>query len=56
MLSALSLLIGAITLIVILILIVHVTRIFMIRLRSKESQPKSLLRWLRDLLDLAQGL
>jgi len=54
--TALSILIGAITLGTFLFLIAYVTWIFAVRLRSKESPPKSFLRWLRDLFDLAQGL
>lgn len=56
MVNILSLLVAAIILATFLFLVVYVTRLFIIRLRSKESRPKSLTRWLRDLFDLAQGL
>jgi len=54
--TALSILFGVITLGIFLFLVAYVTWIFAVRLRSKESPPKSFLRWLRDLFDLAQGL
>jgi hypothetical protein len=54
MANALSLLIGAIFLVTFLVLVVYATWIFIHRLRRKESPPRSLARWLRDLFDLAQ--
>ncbi len=54
--TALSILIGTITLAAFLFLAAYVTWIFAVRLRAKQSPPKSFLRWLRDLFDLAQGL
>lgn len=51
-----SIILGLIVLATFLFLVAYVTWIFAVRLRSKESPPKSFLRWLRDLLDLAQGL
>ena len=54
--SALQVLIGVIALAIFLFLVAYVTWVFAVRLRSKESPPKSFLRWLRDLFDLAQGL
>jgi len=48
--------VGVIAFAVIVFLAAYVTWIFALRLRSKESFPKSFLGWLRDLFDLAQGL
>ena len=49
-------LIGMILLAIFLFLVAYVTWVFLVRLRSKESAPKSFLRWLKDLLDLSYGL
>jgi len=54
--NALSIAISAITVAFFLLLVAYVTWLFVVRLRAKESPPKSFLRWLRDLFDLAQGL
>ena len=54
--NSLSILVGVIVLATFLFLVAYVTWVFAVRLRSKESPPKSFLRWLRDLFDLAQGL
>ena len=54
--NALSILAGVFVLATFLFLAAYVTWIFVVRLRSKESPPKSFLRWLRELFDLAQGL
>ena len=54
--SALSIVAGAIVLVAFLLLVVYVTWLLAVRLRSKESPPESFIRWLRNLFDLAQGL
>jgi hypothetical protein len=53
--TALSIIAGIIILAA-AILAVYVTWLFASRIRSGESAPKSFLRWLRDLYDLALGL
>jgi hypothetical protein len=54
--SVLSILLGVIAFAIFLLLVAYVTWLFCVRLRAKESPPKTFLRWLRDLFDLAQGL
>jgi len=54
--NALSAFVGIALIAMFLFLVAYVTWLFAVRLRSKESTPKSFLRWLRDLFDLAQGL
>jgi hypothetical protein len=54
--SILSILIGLIVFATFLLLVTYVTWLFRVRLRAKESPPKTFLRWLRDLFDLAHGL
>jgi hypothetical protein len=54
--SALSILAGLMAMAIFLFLLVYVTWLFKVRLRSRQSPAKSFLRWLRDLFDLAQGL
>ncbi|KGQ20589.1 hypothetical protein LF41_1126 [Lysobacter dokdonensis DS-58] len=54
--NAVSILAGIAILVAFLVLAAYVTWLFAVRLRNRESAPKSFLRWLRDLFDLAQGL
>jgi hypothetical protein len=51
-----NIVIGVLLAILIAFLALYVTWLFVSRLRAKESMPKSFLRWLRDLFDLAAGL
>ena len=48
--------VGIIILAAAIILAIYVTWLFATRIRNGESAPKSFLRWLRDLYDLALGL
>ena len=54
--TAISIGVGIIVLAMTLFLAAYVTWILATRIRSRESVPKSFLRWLRDLYDLALGL
>jgi hypothetical protein len=54
--TALSVLVALVYLVLFLFLAAYATWLFLVRLRAKESPPKSFLRWLRDLFELALGL
>jgi len=54
--TALSIVAGVIILVATLFFAAYVTWLFATRIRNGESAPKSFLRWLRDLYDLALGL
>lgn len=54
--TALSIAAGVIILLATVFFAIYVTWLFATRIRSRESAPKSFLRWLRDLYDLALGL
>ena len=51
-----SIVVGLLFAILIAFLALYATWLFVVRLRAKESIPKSFFRWLRDLFDLASGL
>jgi hypothetical protein len=51
-----SIVIGTLLAALVTILALYVTWLFASRIRAKESAPKSFVRWLRDLFDLASGL
>ena len=55
LIKAIQLAVGAIVFVTFLFLVVYVTGLFISRLRSKESPPKSFFRWLKDLYDLVCG-
>jgi hypothetical protein len=54
--TAFSILVALIYLVLFLFLVAYVTWLFAVRLRAKESPPKSFLRWLKDLYELLLGL
>ena len=54
--SAVRYIVGSFLFALFVVLVFYVTWLFVERLRSKESPPKSFLRWLRDLMDLLWGL
>lgn len=54
--TILNAVLGLLFLLLLLFVVLYVTWIFMSRLRRGESKPKSFLRWLRDLFDVASGL
>ena len=51
-----SIVIGVLLAALVAFLALYATWLLVSRLRAKESAPKSFLRWLRDLFDLASGL
>ena len=51
-----SIIIGIALAVLIAFLALYATWLFVSRLRTKESIPRSFFRWLRDLFDLASGL
>ena len=54
--SAVRYVVGSFLFALFVVLVFYVTWLFVERLRSKETAPKSFLRWLRDLMDLLWGL
>jgi hypothetical protein len=51
-----SIVIGIALAALVALLALYATWLFVSRLRARESVPKTFLRWLRDLFDLASGL
>lgn len=51
-----NILLGLAFLLLLLFMALYVTWIFISRIRRGESKPKSFLRWLRDLFDVASGV